>query len=82
MGFFLFYLYRFFASERGTDKEEDGAPLLRGWFPRFSFLTLMQIFTIKCWLGIGWRKRKRDGKKNTQAIFNYCFPHDGKCFVC
>lgn len=58
MGFFLFYLYRFFAKGRGTDKEEDCAPLLRGWFPRFFFLTLMQIF-IKCWLGIGWRKNDK-----------------------
>lgn len=81
MGFFLFYLYRFFASERGTDKEEDCVPLLRGWFPRFSFLTLMQIFTIKCWLGIGWRKEKRRKMHNksisNQSIFGeYKKPED------
>ena len=29
MGFFLFYLYRFFASERGTDKEEVRAAFAR-----------------------------------------------------
>lgn len=29
MEFFLFYLYRFFASERGTDKEEVRAAFAR-----------------------------------------------------
>lgn len=63
MGFFLFYLYRFFASERGTDKEEDCAPLLRGWFPRFFFFDLDANLYNKM---LAWN-RLAEGKKKKNA---------------